>query len=672
MSNHEPSTGESDVVGVLSRALSNAQKETGELKNRVQELEESARGTVSQAEHSALRNAYDFERANSRKLEQTLKNHEAEAKRREASLAEERAAMQEQLFGVQQQAESLVCQASNEIRGALAHRALALQERGTLEMALYASNTEAHTAQVQLEELLLQHVELKKRYEALVSKRNSSSPRLPLETSSDEEGFPTLAKLKMNERIENLTQSAAKVKELNAKLASVNHDLEASLKARLKLQAQCSELNTANTALTARLREMAQSYTSAKAENTEQVASFEKTIADLRVQLAESEARARTKIKQEQQEILLSPSGPPVSPPNERQRYLDFMAPFKAPSLSRRLPFEDNQPIINAREAQDIIHASVWKHERPYLFLPNRTIWCTPNREHALTFAPVLEVNQNARAASNPAQRWVPHSAMLARCGREFELFALGDAERGMGNLLFYMGTYRVHSLRGVVAPGSVAPTDVCPLTIERAMKLNSSTATREKLTLRDLYPDGLARTECFGLQCFGFDWELYRSLRARSKIPVQVQSLKRVWVEGPHAKGLSGGVVGKEKDKKKGTGKVSRRIAPLPHTSSNTKPPSVPFFAQTSSRAALIDGLGLPTKPLYDANEDERSVLLGRDLRVLAPMHDPMESVVVPERKPALSWTTRARPPVDNGWAGRRLTVSRCGSGERLPVGRT
>ncbi|KAJ6599743.1 hypothetical protein DFH09DRAFT_901919 [Mycena vulgaris] len=144
---------------------------------------------------------------------------------------------------------------------------------------------------------------------------------------------------------------------------------------------------------------------------------------------------------------------------------------------------------------------------RPSLHCPKRTIWCGPNQRQALVFAPTHEYLPSA-------EQWTRHSKMAAACGSTFDFFV------NQGTFVYYVGTYKVHSLRSIHPPGSPVPSDIVRLTLQslsyaairHAMGLGAELQTK----IRQYFPDGNVKTECFGLQCVGFDHQLYGRLRDR------------------------------------------------------------------------------------------------------------------------------------------------------------
>jgi hypothetical protein len=92
--------------------------------------------------------------------------------------------------------------------------------------------------------------------------------------------------------------------------------------------------------------------------------------------------------------------------------------------------------------------------DRLSLHFPKRSLWCSSVCDHALVFAPTHEY----RHASDT---WVNSSRMVSNCGQTFDLFM------NKGDLVFYVGIYRVHSLRMVHPPGAKIPTDVVRFSVK-------------------------------------------------------------------------------------------------------------------------------------------------------------------------------------------------------------
>ncbi|KAF7300067.1 hypothetical protein MKEN_01329800 [Mycena kentingensis (nom. inval.)] len=184
----------------------------------------------------------------------------------------------------------------------------------------------------------------------------------------------------------------------------------------------------------------------------------------------------------------------------QRQRHLDYMAALPIPD--QQPPKTGISPIIHADRFRDLFFP--WQHPRQYLYLDRRVAWCSDESDHALAYAPVVEIV----SGSPPLPpRWQAHTALTQRVNKTFELFVIEDTD----NLIYYAGIYRVHSLRAVSShpEGCPVPRDIPPAAIGRAMRCSEAQA-------KVLYPDGKPLTECFGLQCIGFNMDLYGKLRER------------------------------------------------------------------------------------------------------------------------------------------------------------
>ncbi|KAF7325140.1 hypothetical protein MKEN_00557800 [Mycena kentingensis (nom. inval.)] len=194
------------------------------------------------------------------------------------------------------------------------------------------------------------------------------------------------------------------------------------------------------------------------------------------------------------------------SPQAERQLYLDYMKAFEWPAT--RQPLADLRSVGSELDAREILREIEDRSTRSCVFLPNRLVWCTSKQVHALGFAPPLVLDK--------WDKWVPDTSLLYEVGREVHLL-VEDC-----HALVYAGIYSVHSMRSVVdRPAwvqSTVPSDVSTAAVLDAMGLrrrgSKGAPEIQYARLRDLYPDSVPRVECFGLQCVGFDEELYDVLR--------------------------------------------------------------------------------------------------------------------------------------------------------------
>ncbi|KAF7290277.1 hypothetical protein MIND_01341500 [Mycena indigotica] len=201
---------------------------------------------------------------------------------------------------------------------------------------------------------------------------------------------------------------------------------------------------------------------------------------------------------------------PRVAPLAERKIYLDFMAQFLRPST--RPSFEKNigrvAGNLNNHRATAMLRSLDKRPSRPPLYLPHRTLWCTKEKLHALCFEPTMVYSQ-------AAGEWSANESVQRLCGTEVDLFVLDESD------MYYAGVYFVHDMSALHPPGSILPRDISFTATMRAMglerlRLGGREPDYELLTekLAEVFADRRPRTACFGLQCVGFDGELYRTLR--------------------------------------------------------------------------------------------------------------------------------------------------------------
>ncbi|KAJ7101852.1 hypothetical protein C8R43DRAFT_1244182 [Mycena crocata] len=195
------------------------------------------------------------------------------------------------------------------------------------------------------------------------------------------------------------------------------------------------------------------------------------------------------------------PIQPERTPAEERTVYNEFMGQFPWPP--QRKPFRCLVPVgqIGRNPLEPFKHD--FPSERPILHCPKRTLWCGPSSAHALVFAPTREYDAEDH-------KWVNHTRMTDLCGLTVDLFV------SQSGAVYYAGIYKLQSLRAIHAQGSwKRPVDVSAAAILQAMGLGPQAWDK----LRECFPDGGLRTECFGLQCVGFDSKLYQSLREASEL---------------------------------------------------------------------------------------------------------------------------------------------------------
>ncbi|KAJ7604403.1 hypothetical protein B0H17DRAFT_71478 [Mycena rosella] len=174
-----------------------------------------------------------------------------------------------------------------------------------------------------------------------------------------------------------------------------------------------------------------------------------------------------------------------------------FPTPANRPRFKTLLPVDTVKPSNNMYFFLHNVPT-----QRQYRHFPDRTLWSGPDGVHAIVYHPTHEYW--------PAvQKWVTPPSISFLSPELFDLFLTSQ------NAVYYVGVYAFHSMRDVHPPGSPIPPDVSPVAIHQATGVPAANVNPwDKIT--ECFLDGHIKVECFGLQCVGFDHELYHKLRLR------------------------------------------------------------------------------------------------------------------------------------------------------------
>ncbi|KAJ7067234.1 hypothetical protein C8F01DRAFT_1227975 [Mycena amicta] len=315
----------------------------------------------------------------------------------------------------------------------------------------------------------------------------------------------------LSEKLKAKTAEATALKlkqQFAEKLESPETPIKATVDSRaqkriVELEAENSELRTTNQNLNGTImklaadvtKELESSWESQRAELTERIATLEaaqqqkkqgKTVGD----------PANLKLKNQ----LVQEATRSQRLRSARTKYNTIMN--ACPDPPGRPPFKELVRVQATQTAHQLRDAATPRSSRLSLYLPKRTVWCGVERVHMLAFAPTLYYGWKK-------DEWVPNTELIGkvRVGREFDVFV------NSGEGVYYAGIYRVLSFR---VPGerghgteSEIPSEIAKHAVIKAMGFH---IPQEKIDER--FPDGELRVECFGLQCVGFDAELYAKLR--------------------------------------------------------------------------------------------------------------------------------------------------------------
>ncbi|KAJ7103842.1 hypothetical protein C8R44DRAFT_808251 [Mycena epipterygia] len=198
----------------------------------------------------------------------------------------------------------------------------------------------------------------------------------------------------------------------------------------------------------------------------------------------------------------------------ERVLYCNFMGAFPGPGPSERPSLDSLQGIFQVANEMDYFTHKILTNRKSAHF-PMRQIWAGRNFVHTLVYGPTEEYRRSTTGTTNHTG---PPCIFSLR-GEVCDLFVTGQ-----DRYIYYAGMYVVHSLRHIHPPGSVIPPDVAPAGIQRAI----AAALADKGNNAEVpIPNHELKTECFGLQCIGFDTKLYQVLLDKFNRTVRIPKRK-------------------------------------------------------------------------------------------------------------------------------------------------
>ncbi|KAF8888164.1 hypothetical protein CPB84DRAFT_1786362 [Gymnopilus junonius] len=147
-----------------------------------------------------------------------------------------------------------------------------------------------------------------------------------------------------------------------------------------------------------------------------------------------------------------------------------------------------------------------------FLYLPGLLRWC-PKKVHAIAMGPI-------HVFDSDKGHWVKKSIFETLYGKTFSLFYKNGFET------YYVGTYQAVKLLDMFPDGfhdskifndglSMSALADATFSSERKIK-NGAGQPPSSSNIRQLYLDGILKIEPLGLQCVGFDQNLYMALKVR------------------------------------------------------------------------------------------------------------------------------------------------------------
>ncbi|RXW16121.1 hypothetical protein EST38_g9736 [Candolleomyces aberdarensis] len=176
------------------------------------------------------------------------------------------------------------------------------------------------------------------------------------------------------------------------------------------------------------------------------------------------------------------------------------------------------------------------------VFHSTTTTWCPEREEHGFTYVPMFKCNTNPRALT--AHRWNAVD-VIGRMSKPTECFYNHDGT------WYYAGSYKAFYIDVVSTKEweQFSP-EATSAIIRETLAGRKSTTPQNNYETGQLYAAGALKLACIGLQCAGFNMDLYHSIsdlatkftQAKWKAAVAVNSSNSM---SPSAGSASGSVVG-------------------------------------------------------------------------------------------------------------------------------
>ncbi|CAA7269822.1 unnamed protein product [Cyclocybe aegerita] len=154
------------------------------------------------------------------------------------------------------------------------------------------------------------------------------------------------------------------------------------------------------------------------------------------------------------------------------------------------------------------------------LYSPGRMTWTSSDAHHALILGPI-HVFDDLR------KTWQKVSTLRHLYDQTFHVFFPRN------NCILYGGLYKVHSFRDKHPDGCLL-SGASGLSLAEATIVNASSVGHNPRSIKPsdiarLYMDGILKVEPVGLQCVGFDKELYGVLKRKFEVSLPVEKRKEV-----------------------------------------------------------------------------------------------------------------------------------------------
>ncbi|KAJ7486400.1 hypothetical protein B0H11DRAFT_1913681 [Mycena galericulata] len=296
----------------------------------------------------------------------------------------------------------------------------------------------------------------------------------------------------VKKQIADLQRTCAELSAANVALSEANDSALSKLRAKrdsckaqkTSLRAVSDDLEAQNAALRTETKELKQEVIALQ-EDANANADAGKKCVSLENELAELQKEVNAVTKNKGSEVNV-----------EYRRYMAALpVPERLPHFAQLDPIGYKDSNLHAYLAQDPAAKSFLNH---ILYLPGRTILISGAAY--LAFGPTQRYQRTT-------QKWTEGSDLTGFHGGTRELFV------NRKEFIVYMGSYKCHDLSTLCPGGTSMPAGLSRKEILDAA-LGVPRPTGHAQIIKQCFPDGVIKVEATGLQCVGFNHQLYDSLR--------------------------------------------------------------------------------------------------------------------------------------------------------------
>ncbi|KAH9483526.1 hypothetical protein JR316_0002994 [Psilocybe cubensis] len=133
------------------------------------------------------------------------------------------------------------------------------------------------------------------------------------------------------------------------------------------------------------------------------------------------------------------------------------------------------------------------------------TLWCPEREEHGYMYTPVYKCSTNPRIAT--AHRWAPMD-VIGRMSKPTECFYNKEG------VWYYAGSYKAFRLDNLSTKEWMQlPSETISAIIKETISGRKNSSPQNTYETSQLYAAGALKVACVGLQCVGFNQEVYKSI---------------------------------------------------------------------------------------------------------------------------------------------------------------